>query len=191
MDPIVTEALCACRRLQSAASDLEQAKANAAKMKLAASKTAEAKFQALTQDVFASLPSQSDPKAVLAKRKEILESWVAKQHETTFSMVDGAVTKRDEARDLFEAVVKDLVMLTFDSYCKQETVPVPPTLGNDDEFLKELQEEFDRTCEESVGEVPKNTQDNDASAPADPGPEVQPNGDLVQLCYAYTFSQYT
>ena len=130
MPDIVASALQSFQKMKASTEKLAESQEQAAKVKNASGKTAEAKFQSMLHHVLANGTDPVAAQEALEARKKVLEKWVASRRDHADNVLKDMEMEHNAIRDSFEMVVAELVNHSHKEYKstpKRQTVaPVLP-----------------------------------------------------------------
>ena len=161
MPDIVASALQSFQKMKASTEKLAESQEQAAKVKNAAGKTAEAKFQSMLHHVLANGTDPVAAQEALEARKKVLEKWVASRRDHADNVLKDMEMEHNAIRDSFEMVVAELVNHSHKEYKstpKRQTVA--PVLPDESALFEELDMELN-SCFEKIpsDNVLKLTQD--------------------------------
>lgn len=102
MPEVTSESLKAYQKFKASTAKLAEYEEVAAKVKDAASQTAEKKFQHILEKLLAEGTAPADAEKTLASHKKVLEKWVATRRDHVDEMLKTHEQEHNDVRDTFE-----------------------------------------------------------------------------------------
>eukprot|EP00435_Cladocopium_sp_Y103_P067146 s53_g29.t1 len=167
MPGLVSNALQSFQSMKASTARLAEGQETANKMKNAAGKTAEAKFQSLLNEMLAKGTDPVTAQEGLDARKKALEKWVANRRDQADAKVKEMEMEHFAVRDAFEKVVAELVT---HSHLEYKSIPKRPkaaaVLLDESALFEELDMELNGCFDEvPPGNVLKPAQGEQFEAP--------------------------
>ena len=143
MPDIVSNALQSFQKMKASTEKLAECQEQAVKVKNAAGKTAEAKFQSILNQMLANGTDPVTAQEGLDARKKVLEKWVATRRDQADAELKDVEMEHNVVRDSFEKVVAELVTHSHREYKSIAKRPKEaPVLFDESALFKELDVEL-------------------------------------------------